>query len=180
MAWVKLGGVMGKAMEGGARGRTKGRHLALGPPVTSQHAAAPRPDPCRACLARAQSSDDESTTAPTTPTPAAAQWTGSNMAVTPVRDQTRGAHCAEADPGPVAVQVLRRVAGEACRRRERVSRRGMPPEPTSNKALLTHRSPGTLPASSPAPRASSSGAPMASSASCRRPSRSCAPSTPTT
>jgi hypothetical protein len=43
---VELGGVMGKAMEEGAtRQNKRERHLAL---VTSQQAAAPRQDPCRA------------------------------------------------------------------------------------------------------------------------------------
>lgn len=35
------------------------------------------------------------------------------MAVTPVRDQTTGAHRGEADTATVAVQVLRRLASQA-------------------------------------------------------------------
>ena len=200
-----VGEVMGEAMEGEERqGKddTKQRGGTLPSPAllaalgqTCHITAAgcscatnrwvPVQPPAPAWLRLAIAQARVTTIAPSTSsTTTAAQWTGSRMAVTPVREDTHctalRARCGDADPVKVAVQVLRRLAGEARRRRERLPRRGMPPEPTANRALLTHRSPGTLPASSPAPRASSSGALMASSASCRRPSRSCAPSTPTT
>jgi len=47
------------------------------------------------------------------------------MAVTPVREQTICAHRGEANPVPVAVQVLRRLASQGSRRWELLPVRGM-------------------------------------------------------